>query len=228
MFRKDLNEVKAILNKTNYIASHYDMKTLISPPVDGSNLLMQLFNALADGLNRYAKLPRAIFIILDNNFVHITHTYEATEKILALIMGQFILTIQGRKDELYSFKSRPLEPKIIWVKPLPRCGSQDTRANFRNQHRVYNRSVKNIIKNYNEIYVANIDEIKPESISLFDSSGTGLNARGVLKFWLGINKVMEKVDYRCIRPSKQVYRNNLEFQMCSCKSFTSYNRFNRN
>ena len=184
---------------------------MISPP-NSRNILSRLYNALVDGINRYNQLPRIIVIILDDDFTKMTSNYDNTEELFGWIIGQICLLMYSRKNEMISFASRPDEPKLLMVKPLPRSESQDTKGNnpYRNLRRVFNRSVDNIISRYDETYVVNMDEIRPESFDLFDISGNKLNLKGIQKFWSGINRAVQRLDRGRMRLFKMVFR---EMQM---------------
>ena len=217
LFSSDLIEVR---NKTRnlrqvHIASKYDMKMMINPAPTQGNILMRVYNALVRGLNRYCQLPRIIFLILDDDFTKITSNYDNAEQLFSWLVGQIFLMMFNRKGETYSFASRDLEPKLLVVKPLPRSEPQDTMGNnpFRNQRRVFSRSVENVISKYEETCVANIDEIRPKNITLLDLSGNKLNTRGISKFWSGMNKAVQKLDSGRIRPFKIIFREIQEFQM---------------
>ena len=95
------------------------------------------------------------------------------------------------------------------MKPAPRHVSVDTRADFRGKCRIFNRSVENVVCRYDDIFISNVDEIRPDSASVFDHSGSKLNNRGIKKLWIGINEVVEHIDSGRVKPFKYVYQDQL-------------------
>lgn len=79
------------------------------------------------------------------------------------------------KSVLRKHKVRVSEPKYLLLEPLPKQEAVDTVGNFRLKCRVYNRSVENVVWRYDDIFIINIDGIRPDTTNLFDYSGNGLN-----------------------------------------------------
>ena len=215
LFATDHAEVRSRVRRTpNHIAARYDMRIMTSATLNRYNILARMYNALVDGLNRFVQLPQITVIIFDHDFTAITSDYENTENLIGWLIGQMLQLINSRKTEMLSFASRPLEPKSLMIKPLPKTDHMDKR--FKNQRRIFNRSVENTIAKYDETCVTNVDDVRPENLASFDLSGNNLSLRGISKFWIGLNKAIESLDSGRMRPFQLVYKN-MEYQMRSAR-----------
>ena len=133
-----------------------------------------------------------------------------------------LLSIQDRKGNLDKKASRLSEPKFLIIKPTPKnTDGFDTRDNCR----IFNRSVENVIKKYDNFYCFNDDEIKPDEIANFDSSENSC-AKGMKKLWAALNTVVMKIDNGKYRPFKVISQSINNFRDQNPRRY-DYRRFNK-
>ena len=186
------------------MASHYDIKFIFSPVDSECNFFLRLSNALAGYLNQVSKLPRIIVLILDVDYKKITCSYKVTEKAINVLVSAFIMDLMKRKKQLPEFAYKQSEPKLLVMKPAPKSKIRNLDGEECNRRHIFNRSLENILAQYESTFAYNADRLKPEKLELFEDTFIGLSKESLKLYWKDLDNIISLIDINRATPLKQI------------------------
>ena len=170
-----------------------------------TDVMTRLVNCLVKALNDNNKLSRIILVISDINLLKhmdpdcICHGIKIiSNEVCQRIVSQMARAVDTKKEILTSKVPGSVnhgEPKVIWVKMINRlhdAGSDD----FLAMRRKYNDMMEDTLVDFKHHYVLDISD-KIDDPAWFLRDGT-LNCVGKTKYWLTIDKAVEKFDKQII------------------------------
>lgn len=109
-------------------------------------------------------------------------------------MVEIFRAIQTRKGQLHAKCFRKSEPKVIFLKTVPKYELIDFEDLNRDVHRLFNRSLEKRVKWLKYFYALNLDQIIPSDASLFELLAGTLTHKGYEEYWSSVNQLIKKVD----------------------------------
>ena len=168
-----------------------------------NSALMNIYNSLVEGLNKYARLPRFIIVIPDRDLIIQANHFSfgmniIIEQQIKWLMKKFERAFQMRRVDLKDkcLGSVGHEPRIIWVKmiqrPLIKGHQYKYYNNIVNLRRKFNRTIDEYTAVTRNTHVIDTSDAFDEYVH-YDHLGN-LAHEGKSQFWRLIDGEFRKYD----------------------------------
>ena len=190
---KELND--ASRQRKLYI---YDVQAFMcSPETLERNPLTRIRNALAYAVNKNAKLPRYLIVLVDDPLVTLGDIVMDSMRWLFSKIWCIILT---RHDQL-TLKTQPeVATETFMIKPLPKPSWADQSGQYTADKRKINDALEKYACTFKHFKTKNIDTINPRNNAQLDVQGT-VSSTGMTVIWQFISNLIYVED----RAIKQAY-----------------------
>ena len=105
-----------------FIKSNYEISTYINSRCNSNNMNMisRIRNSLASGINKHAKLPNLILVVLDDDIITTVDTaiFGVSSVLGALVewlFNEFTSMLEARKNQLPQKAKKPEYPRVFWA-----------------------------------------------------------------------------------------------------------------
>ena len=147
------------------------------------------------------RLPRVLILMLDADFTKITVGYDHTKRAIAVLISNLIIEIAKRKSQLLKKAYRTTEPKILVMKPTPRAEAFEDLRGSRNQRRIFNRCLENVIAKYDNLFCYNVHKLRPKKDCYFDIAKTNFSYLGYKTYWHAMDDAVKPFK---LKPFKEI------------------------
>ena len=187
--------------QTGYIKTHYETSGyFLGGDMLNKNVLSRYRNAFTTALNTHSIFPKAILLIMEQEFLNSLNHYNPgfsilVGRIVESLANQLHRIVTGYKDKLPSKARKFKYPTILWVN-LPEHYDWKHLNEFRKK---FNSSVKATTSLFREMDILSLD---------WDDCDRGmftrdkLNAHGLMSYWSAVNVAFEKWDRNQMKLSR--------------------------
>ena len=171
-------------NSPPYLYQNFDITAFMATPLCTDPVIARMRNTLTEGLNNKIRLPRLIFLVLDES-MKITHL--GGEKPLRWLYSEISRVIQSKKDMLLPRCVIQGQPEVTTLKPVPR--SLDPRKHHKEDKRNVHKLVDKIVRGSNLFDAMNVNSILPTDMSYYQEN-CDLTVCSHITYWNFVNIAM--------------------------------------
>lgn len=87
-----------------------------------------------------------------------------------------------------------MEPKVLFIKPVPMLENLDFGGAKQKIRRQFNRYVEKIIRKFKYFFTVNIESFLPSDGKCYEVHTNSLSLKGFEKLWISLNKSVKAID----------------------------------
>ena len=186
--------MRGLLSTGTHCGDHFEIKLFHSMQYVSHirNFLGRLINTLTLAINGEPLLPRAIVVVLDDDLINTINIDSfgmslACGKILHYLFSEFHKIISARKDMLHLKAKRPHYPEVIWINPPFHSGFGNNA-----QRNKFTKAFDTTAAIYNDTWSLKLKRIwDPQSSDLFLKEANRFTAKGLMTYWMAVDRTMK-------------------------------------
>lgn len=162
------------------------------------NAILQLRQALAAALKRFAKLPSFLLIIFDDSFEEKFVKFGTSDTFdwITWVVDQFIKGVNYRRQVLPSFAKREYYPKVFLVRTPPKPSWSRELMNIRHD---FNVIIERVVRNSRVEGTISVTQFMPAESSVIYHKNGALTSDGLIYYWMALDEAVQVAvkDQKC-------------------------------
>ena len=110
--------------------------------------------------------------------------------------------MEAKKEYLENNCSHMSEPKVLFLKPVPKFGVTYNDRNNKQLRRSFNKLLEKIICKFKYFYAYNLDNFTPSQHKLYEVVSDSLSEYGFKVYWKSVDEAIRKLDRGDLEESK--------------------------